>query len=113
MYSPSFDVARLMVFSPAYATPICFAIFFGRVWLARADWRQLLPKFLTNVCAGVGFFLTVAFAYVIAMTAYYQSGNGPLALIFYGPAAVSIGATIGALVWLVKPSSSIASENGH
>jgi hypothetical protein len=103
------DVLRSMFFSPILVVPACIAYFlFERYLRAPSSLKGTAGSFIKAVVlwalAGIG----IALVGVIAMTATLNSPQGPLALIFYGPAALAIGSAVGTVIWrisAVKPNS--------
>ena len=63
------------------------------------------------IWAFLGF--AVAFVLVMAITIAYESGNGPLALIYYGPLGFIIGGLIGLIKWIVKYRKTISVYKPH
>lgn len=54
--------------------------------------------------------LVIAAVLIFAASMYYHSGNGPLAIFVYGPAAFALGSILGAVMWrrdTVKPNQSL------
>jgi hypothetical protein len=94
---------QVMMCSPVIAAVVCFAIFVSRrASLPPSERPQVVGQFVIHLLVGAAIGLGGAIIYVVVATIRSNSGNGPIALLLYGPMAVSIGAVAGTLVWLRK-----------
>jgi hypothetical protein len=108
MYPLGPDVPRLMFYSPLFVLPACVAYFLLERFVtasgrARGTANTFARALVLWALAGAG----MAFAGVIAVTAITNSGMGPLAFMFYGPAGLAIGGVAGTVMWrmsIVKPN---------
>jgi len=75
--------------------------------------RTVEPKptfwgFLSTVAFwAVGALVFTGIVVSVAVSAFYDSANGPFAIFVYGPPALAIGGIVGALMWrkeMVKPN---------
>jgi hypothetical protein len=89
--------------SPFGAVVLFAVLFVAGVRKKKNDAAVLWRGYVRHVLTGAGWCLAATIVYVFGITAYYNSPQGPLTLIFFGPAAVSLGGVIGAVVWIVKP----------
>jgi FtsH-binding integral membrane protein len=93
------NVLRHMVLSPLYVLPVCVVFFIVEVVRLSAEFRKAKKSFTQALvlwaAAGAGLSLFG----VVAMTVVTGSPQGPLALIFYGPAGVAVGCLFGTGLW--------------
>ncbi len=89
----------LIVLSPLYVAAACTLYFLVEVFRERTTIRQGAMQFtgLVLLWAAIGFL--ISFIGVLVMFVITPSAHGPLALIFYGPASITIGEIIGAVMW--------------
>jgi hypothetical protein len=67
----------------------------GKIRLVK-EWEPFLGSILLWSFAGVG----IAFIIIVSGTIYYDSPQGPLALILDGPLGVAVGIIVGLIFWL-------------
>lgn len=110
------SLVTLGVVSPVPVIVLCIVYFVIEVNRMGIAFKLTTGRFLGRVLlwAGIGF--AVAFVIVIALTALYNSPQGPLALILYGPLAISCGIIVGTIRWRIQEGkrspSSTASAPG-
>ena len=68
----------------------------------KQEWNVLVGSYVRHLFGGAGVALALAVVLVFALTAYYDSPQGPLALIFLGPVAVFVGGLVGVWRWLIR-----------
>ena len=90
---------QAMMLSPIIAIVVCVVIFRSRARRSPTDRSRLLRGFIAFALAGAAIGVVGAMVFVIAATIRSNSGNGPLALIVYGPLAASVGAIVASFVW--------------
>ena len=72
----------------------------GKIRLVK-EWEPFLGSTLLWSFAGVG----IAFIIIVSGTIYYDSPQGPLALILDGPLGVAVGIIVGLIFWLSNRKS--------
>jgi hypothetical protein len=72
----------------------------GKIRLVK-EWEPFLGSILLWSFAGVG----IAFIIIVSGTIYYDSPQGPLALILDGPLGVAVGIIVGLIFWLSNRKS--------
>ena len=95
-------VLNLIVIGLAVGFAVCAAIFLIGAQRKRASWPVLFSSYVRRVAASTAIAVALATVAVFAVTAFTNSPQGPLSLIFLGPLAVILGAWTGAIIWLVR-----------
>jgi hypothetical protein len=95
-------VLNLIVVALGAGLIVCAALFLIGAQRKQAGGRALFSSYLRHVAAGAAIALALTTVAVFAVTAFTNSPQGPLSLIFLGPLAVILGAWTGAIVWLVR-----------
>lgn len=86
-----------IIYSPIVITIICL-IFYLVNSLIRPSLKA--KDFIGFLLIGGTLGFGISIIIVIAQTYYYQSPQGPLALIYYAPAGIAAGEVFGVLIWL-------------
>jgi hypothetical protein len=81
---------------------VYLAVFVAGVRRKKQGWNVLAGSYLRHLLAGAGVALVLAVVLVVALTAFYNSPQGPLALIVLGPVAVFVGGLVGVCRWLIR-----------
>lgn len=94
----------LFMWSPIIAAVLCLVIYLV----------VCVRKSLNVIDYGISFIAYVvlygllgllsSIVIVFALTAFYNSPQGPLILIVYGPIGTAVGQIIGVLIWVLKKS---------
>src|SRR5262249_9819106 len=92
----------LMILSPLIVTPLCIRFYILEVRRTKWGFKYTSEGFLRDVILWGMIGFIVAFLVVIFLTALYNSPQGPLALIFYGPLGIAIGEIVGAMKWRIR-----------
>ena len=92
----------LMILSPLTVTPLCIGVYVFEVLRTRWGLKYTSEGFLRDMILWGMIGFGVAFLVVIFPTVLYDSPQGPLALIFYGPLGIAIGEIVGAMKWRVR-----------
>ena len=113
----AWDLVTLGVVSPAPVAALCILYFVIEVNRIGVGFKLTTGRFLGRLLlwAVIGF--AVAFVIMIGLTALYNSPQGPLALILYGPLAISCGMIVGTIRWRIQetkrpPSSAAGGQIG-
>jgi hypothetical protein len=77
-------------------------LFIAGVRRKKQEWNVLVGSCVRHLFGGAGVALVLAVVLVFALTAYYNSPQGPLTLIFLGPLTVFVGGLVGVWRWLMK-----------
>src|SRR5581483_4982775 len=93
---------KLIEMSPLIVVAICSSYFIIEVRRARMGYKLVTGRFLGRIVTGAIAGLATGFLVVIALTAVYNSPQGPLALIFFGPLATSLGVIFGTVKWRMR-----------
>ena len=98
----AWNLVTLGVVSPVPVLVLCVLYFIVEVNRMHIGFKLTTGRFLGRVLlwATIGF--AIAFVVVIALTALYNSPQGPMALILYGPLAVSCGIVVGTIKWRIQ-----------
>jgi hypothetical protein len=100
----------LIDWAPAVAAILCVAAFL----LACAVQSRSIVDNLIGFVGYVVLFgllgLVIVVAIVFALTAIYESPQGPFLLIDYVPIGVAIGEVVGAIMWSVKKAKGTKAE---
>lgn len=95
-------VLNLIVIGLLIVSVLCAGIFAMGVRRKGGHWPSLISSYLRHLAVGAGLGVMVSVAAVFGVTAYYNSSQGPLALIVLGPLAFAVGALVGSLRWLTR-----------
>lgn len=93
----------LMIWSPLLAAVLCYAALRYRIKDSKVSENEAIRSLLRSATPFAIFCVATALGVVLWLTMEYESGNGPLAFIFYGPSAFSIGLLIGCGWWYLRP----------
>jgi len=96
------DQIQLMIWSPAAAIIISVLMFIVVTRTRNQSLRSSVDTFLKYI-----FFLAVpcfgiTFVIVAMDTVINNNSQGPLSLIYFGPASIAVGTFIGTVLWLRK-----------
>ena len=93
----------LIVLLLAVVRGICYAVFRWRIKGIDIpeDYSRRSLNGHMRVAAVVA--VVIAVGLVVWLTVAYQSGNGPLALLFYVPIALAVGWLVGLISWSLTP----------
>ena len=78
------------------------ALFIVGVRRKTQRWNVLVGSYVRHLFGGAGVAMALVVVLVFALTAYYNSPQGPLALIVLGPLAAFVGGLAGVCRWLIK-----------
>ena len=92
----------LMILSPLIVTPLCIGFYVFEVRRTRWGLKYTSEGFLRDMILWGMIGFGVASLVVIFPTVLYDSPQGPLALIFYGPLGIAIGEIVGAMKWRIR-----------
>jgi hypothetical protein len=95
-------VINLIVIGLAVGFLVCAAIFLIGAQRKPASWRVLFFGYVRRLAASAAIGVALTTVAVFAVTAFTNSPQGPLSLVFLGPLAVILGAWTGAIIWLVR-----------
>jgi len=95
-------VLNLLVVFAIAVVAVYAALFIAGVRRRGQAWTLLVGGYVGHLVKGAGIGLALAVAVVFAVTAYYDSPQGPLSLIILGPLAIFAGGLVGAYRWLIK-----------
>jgi len=95
-------VLHLLVVLAAATILVYLFLFIAGVRRKKQVWTSLVGGYLKHLFGGAGMALALAIVVVFGKTAYYNSPQGPLALIFVGPVALFVGGLLGISRWLLK-----------
>jgi len=106
-HPPSPDVEDNMMLGIWFLTPIAFflsvVVFLTLGLLKKINLAEQLFDFLCSVIGWALGGFGIASAIIIAGSAYYNSSQGPLSIIFIdGPLGVGVGTVVGFVMWLSK-----------
>ena len=103
----------LMIGSPVIVTTMCAAFYVIEMLRTGIGFKYTLETFLRYLIQWGMIGFGVAFLVVLFLTAIYNSAQGPLALIFYGPLGIAIGELLGVMQWrlkVAKPNLALSTE---
>ena len=89
------------LFSLSLSALVFLALAFTGTIKPAKEWDAFLVSVLRWAIAGIG----IAFVVIIAITAYYNSPQGPLALILDGPLGAAVGIIVGLVFWILNRKS--------
>lgn len=95
-------IVTLGVVSPLPVVLVCLIYFIVEVNRMGVGFKLTIGRFLGQVALWAAVAFAVAFAIVIGLTAIFNSAQGPLALIVYGPLAISCGIVVGTIRWRIR-----------
>jgi hypothetical protein len=92
----------LIIVSPLIVTTLCGAFYVIEALRTGIGFKFTLETFLRYLIlwAMIGF--GIAFLVVLFHTAFYNSPQGPLAFILYGPLGIAIGELLGVMKWRLR-----------
>jgi NhaP-type Na+/H+ or K+/H+ antiporter len=90
------NLIRLVVYSPVIVSLLLIFVFI----FLRQRYRWALGDFFQYIFLGGVIGFIVAIVYVWHLTSLYNSPQGPLALFWYGPLAISIGELEGFVLYI-------------
>ena len=96
------DLLILLFLSPIFVGPLSVLYFVSEVVRRKLRVRETIGGFVAAVILWCTASLGIAIAYVIGFTIAHDSPQGPLALIFYGPLAISVGFVAATIAWRRK-----------
>ena len=94
-------ILNLIVVGLGAGLIVCAALFLIGAQRRHASWRALVSSYVRHLAASVAIAVALTTVAVFAVTAFTNSPQGPLSLVFLGPLAVILGAWTGAIIWLV------------
>ncbi|PYR13452.1 MAG: hypothetical protein DMF99_01310 [Acidobacteria bacterium] len=95
-------ILNLIVVGLGAGLIVCAALFLIGAQRRHASWRALVSSYVRHLAASVAIAVALTTVAVFAVTAFTNSPQGPLSLVFLGPLAVILGAWTGAIIWLVR-----------
>ena len=95
-------VLNLLILSAVTGVAAYVVLFIAGVRRKKQGWNVLVGSYVRYLFGGAGVALAVTVVLVFAWTAYYNSPQGPLALIVLGPVAVFVGGLVGVCRWLMR-----------
>jgi Na+-transporting NADH:ubiquinone oxidoreductase subunit NqrD len=98
-------VLSLLILFAITGVTVYVVLFIAGVRRKKQGWNVLVGSYVRHLFGGAGVALAFAVVLVFASTAYYNSPQGPLALIVLGPAAVFLGGLVGVFRWLISASA--------
>jgi hypothetical protein len=84
-------VLGVLIIFAAAVLAVYLVLFIVGVRRKAQRWTDLITSYVRHLLGGAGVALAVSVAVMFALTAYSNSAQGPLALIFLGPLAVFVG----------------------
>jgi hypothetical protein len=98
----AWNLITLGVVSPVPVLVLCVLYFVVEVDRMHIGFKLTTGRFLGRILLWAAIAFAIAFVVVIALTALYNSPQGPFALILYGPLAISCGIVIGTVRWCMQ-----------
>ena len=83
-----------LIFSPIIATVICILLFRLEKYTPKK-----VSSFLGYLIMGVVLGVLLGVGITVAWTIYYESPQGPLAIIVYGPLGIAVGELLATFIW--------------
>ena len=96
------DQIRLMIWSPVAAIILSVLIFIIVTRTRKQSLRSSADNFLKYLFFSAVPCFGITFVIVAMDTAINDNSQGPLSLIYFGPASIAVGTVIGAALWLRK-----------
>jgi hypothetical protein len=112
VHSPPPDVEKLLFMVAWFLAPISFFVSIGIFLILALMQKISLSEQLSDfLCSIIGWSLAglgIASVIVIAVSAYYNSSQGPFSIVFLdGPLGVGVGTVVGFFMWLSKNGKNI------
>ena len=95
-------VLNLLILFAVTGIGIYVVLFIAGARRKKKRWNGLVGSYMRHLFGGAGVALTLSVVFVFAVTAYYSSPQGPLALIVLGPVAMFVGGLVGVCRWLIR-----------
>ena len=95
-------IIRLMTISPVIIFLAIMLIIFLASHLQKSDFRKNFSQYIKMANMPSIISLSLTSFVIVILTISHRSPQGPLALIYYGPAALSVGMLIGLIRWGIK-----------
>jgi len=94
------DQIQLMIWSPAVALFLSAPVFIVASRIKNKSIRDSFDDLLKHVFFSSILCFGATFVFVVADTAISSNPQGPLSLIYFGPASIAIGTMVGTALWI-------------